>query len=98
MFLLLSVYGNVGENMCFAFGFCHEPANQFDFQYETVFFVLFLIFFGPSLDHIKQNKPSNLHRILFIFSFQTVVRKVKKKSSEKKIDLTYLPYFKLNKK
>ena len=58
----------------------NEPANQFDFQFENVFlfykFQSFLIsiFFGPSLDHIKQNKPSNLQS-LFIFSLQTLVHK-----------------------
>ena len=46
--------------------------NQFDFQFENIFlfykFQCFLIsiFFGPRLDHIKQNKSSNLQS-LFIF-------------------------------
>ena len=34
---------------------------QFDFQFENVFMFFFSIFFGPSLDHIKQPKESNLH-------------------------------------
>ena len=60
MFRLFTVEGNVGENLCFDF-VINEPAIQFDFQFENVFlfykFQSFLIsiFFGPSLDHIKQN-------------------------------------------
>ena len=81
MFLLFSVEGNVGENLRLPLDFViNEPANQFDFQFENVFlfykFQSFLIsiFFSPSLDHIKQNKPSNLQS-LFIFSLQTLVHK-----------------------
>ena len=55
------------------------------------------MFFGPSLDHIEQNKPSYLHYRLF-FSFQTLVHSEKKNRVKKKIDLTYLPYFKFKKK
>ena len=57
-----------------------EKERKFDFQFENVFlfykFQSFLIsiFFGPSLDNIKQNKPSNLLS-LFIFSLQTLVHK-----------------------
>ena len=83
MFLLFSVEGNVGEICALPLEsdfVINEPANQFDFQFENVFlfykFQSFLIsiFFGPSLDHIKQNKPSNLQS-LFIFSLQTLVHK-----------------------
>ena len=78
MFLLFSVKGNVGEICAVPLDFViNEPAYQFDFQFENVFlfykFQSFLIsiFFGPSLDHKKQNKPSRL----FIFSLQTLVHK-----------------------
>ena len=81
MFLLFSVEDNVGEICALPLDFViNEPAHQFDFQFENVFLFykfqsfLILIFFGPSLDHIKQNKPSNLQS-LFIFSLQTLVYK-----------------------
>ena len=46
----------------------NEPAKQFDFSVRECFLVLFSIFFGPSLGHIKQSKPSNLHYRLFFLS------------------------------
>ena len=63
--------------------------NQFDFQFENIFlfykFQSFLIsiFFGPSLDHIKQIKPSNLQS-LFIFLNKPWYINSKKKLSKKK--------------
>ena len=90
--------------MCFAFGFCHKWTSQSVwFSVWDCFLVLFsIIFFGPSLDHIKQNKPSNLHYCLFFLSKPWYINSEKKSSeknsSVKKIDLTYLPYFKLKKK
>ena len=55
MFLLFSVEGNVGENLCFAFDFViNEPANQFDFQFENVFlFYKFQSFLWSKLGSYK---------------------------------------------
>ena len=79
MFLLFSVEGNVGEICALLLDFViNEPADQFEFQSVFLFYkfqsFLISIFFGPSLDHIKQNKPSTLQSLL-IFSLQTLVHK-----------------------
>ena len=90
MFFLFSVEGNVGEIFALPLDFViNEPANQFDFQLENIFWFytfqsfLISIFFGPNLDHIKQNKPSNLQS-LFIFSYKPWYISSKKKKSSKK--------------
>ena len=73
--------------------------NQFDFQFENIFlfykFQSFLIsiFFGPRLDHIKQNKSSNLQSLFIFLNKPWYINskkknRVKKKSSKKKKKLT----------